>query len=182
MFFLDCCVLRMRLPPGWSPTQPRGKTLTLSYHKEKLENDSSHSWLPGQPGTRHFSRCREGQRRCQGVEGCRKWHPECVLIQKELLFNWMFLSHKTLYSAGEKKWGTDEAKFIEILCRKSIPQIRQSAYSSRWTTQRLSFGDARSDLKVLLFSQPLLNTKTSVGKHCSKASRQRCLGIWEICW
>ncbi|KAF6733687.1 Annexin A3 [Oryzias melastigma] len=33
---------------------------------------------------------------------------------------------KTLYSAGEKKWGTDEAKFIEILCRKSIPQIRQT--------------------------------------------------------
>uniref|UniRef100_A0A3P9IQV7 Annexin n=1 Tax=Oryzias latipes TaxID=8090 RepID=A0A3P9IQV7_ORYLA len=32
---------------------------------------------------------------------------------------------KTLYSAGEKKLGTDEAKFIDILCRKSIPHIRQ---------------------------------------------------------
>uniref|UniRef100_A0A3B3HVY1 Annexin n=1 Tax=Oryzias latipes TaxID=8090 RepID=A0A3B3HVY1_ORYLA len=34
---------------------------------------------------------------------------------------------KTLYSAGEKKLGTDEAKFIDILCRKSIPHIRQTS-------------------------------------------------------
>ncbi|XP_071384193.1 annexin A3-like isoform X1 [Centroberyx affinis] len=33
---------------------------------------------------------------------------------------------KTLYNAGEKKWGTDETKFIDILCHRSIPQLRQT--------------------------------------------------------
>ncbi|XP_075903050.1 annexin A3a isoform X2 [Nelusetta ayraudi] len=33
---------------------------------------------------------------------------------------------KTLYDAGEKKWGTDETKFIDILCQRSIPQLRQT--------------------------------------------------------
>uniref|UniRef100_A0A3Q0SVA6 Annexin n=1 Tax=Amphilophus citrinellus TaxID=61819 RepID=A0A3Q0SVA6_AMPCI len=33
---------------------------------------------------------------------------------------------QALYAAGEKKWGTDEAKFIDILCHRSIPQLRQT--------------------------------------------------------
>ncbi|KAG9480612.1 hypothetical protein GDO78_012202 [Eleutherodactylus coqui] len=31
---------------------------------------------------------------------------------------------KILYNAGEKKWGTDEDKFVEVLCLRSFPQLR----------------------------------------------------------
>uniref|UniRef100_A0A8C3ADH4 Annexin n=1 Tax=Cyclopterus lumpus TaxID=8103 RepID=A0A8C3ADH4_CYCLU len=33
---------------------------------------------------------------------------------------------KALYEAGEKKWGTDEGTFIDVLCHRSIPQLRQT--------------------------------------------------------
>lgn len=33
---------------------------------------------------------------------------------------------KILYEAGEKKWGTDESKFIDVLCHRSVPQLRQT--------------------------------------------------------
>ncbi|XP_026066956.1 annexin A3-like [Carassius auratus] len=33
---------------------------------------------------------------------------------------------KALYQAGEKRLGTDESKFIEILCKRSIPHLRQT--------------------------------------------------------
>ncbi|XP_067262826.1 annexin A3-like [Chanodichthys erythropterus] len=33
---------------------------------------------------------------------------------------------KALYNAGEKKMGTDESKFIEILCKRSFPHLRQT--------------------------------------------------------
>ncbi|XP_023678985.2 annexin A3a [Paramormyrops kingsleyae] len=32
---------------------------------------------------------------------------------------------KVLYEAGEKRWGTDENKFIDILCHRSLAQLRQ---------------------------------------------------------
>uniref|UniRef100_A0A8C3G7N0 Annexin n=1 Tax=Cyclopterus lumpus TaxID=8103 RepID=A0A8C3G7N0_CYCLU len=33
---------------------------------------------------------------------------------------------QALYEAGEKKWGTDEGTFIDVLCHRSIPQLRQT--------------------------------------------------------
>uniref|UniRef100_A0A8C1CHJ4 Annexin n=1 Tax=Cyprinus carpio carpio TaxID=630221 RepID=A0A8C1CHJ4_CYPCA len=33
---------------------------------------------------------------------------------------------KIMYEAGEKNWGTEESKFIDILCHRSVPQLRQT--------------------------------------------------------
>lgn len=66
------------------------------------------------------------------------------LVKQLLLFFYNYATTKTcealtlhghicfqqiLYEAGEKKWGTDEAKFIDILCQRSVPQLRQSGFA-----------------------------------------------------
>ncbi|XP_076125715.1 annexin A3a isoform X2 [Alosa pseudoharengus] len=61
---------------------------------------------------------------------------------------------KALYDAGEKKWGTDEDKFIDILCKRSIPQLRQTlvVYKeiSGKTLQESIEGEMSGNLEELL--------------------------------
>ncbi|MEQ2269318.1 hypothetical protein XENORESO_002952 [Xenotaenia resolanae] len=61
---------------------------------------------------------------------------------------------KTLYNAGEKKWGTDESKFIEILCQRSVPQLRQTLIEykniSGKTLQQSIEGEMCGELEELL--------------------------------
>lgn len=61
---------------------------------------------------------------------------------------------KTLYNAGEKKWGTDESKFIDILCQRSIPQLRQTLVEykniSGKSLQESIEGEMSGDLEELL--------------------------------
>ncbi|KAJ0047399.1 hypothetical protein NL108_002093, partial [Boleophthalmus pectinirostris] len=61
---------------------------------------------------------------------------------------------KALYEAGEKKWGTDEAKFIDILCHRSIPQLRQTLIEykeiSKKTLQESIESEMSGDLEKLL--------------------------------
>lgn len=61
---------------------------------------------------------------------------------------------KALYEAGEKKWGTDEAKFIDILCHRSIPQLRQTLVEykniSKKTLQESIESEMSGDLEKLL--------------------------------
>uniref|UniRef100_A0A8C9XKK3 Annexin n=1 Tax=Sander lucioperca TaxID=283035 RepID=A0A8C9XKK3_SANLU len=61
---------------------------------------------------------------------------------------------KTLYNAGEKKFGTDESKFIEILCQSSIPQLRQTLVEykniSGKTLQQTIEGEMSGKLEELL--------------------------------
>ncbi|XP_063754144.1 annexin A3a isoform X3 [Eleginops maclovinus] len=61
---------------------------------------------------------------------------------------------KTLYDAGEKKWGTDESKFVDILCHRSIPQLRQTLVEykniSGKTLQQSIEGEMSGELEELL--------------------------------
>ncbi|XP_075399664.1 annexin A3 [Tenrec ecaudatus] len=41
-----------------------------------------------------------------------------------------------LYDAGEKRWGTDEEKFIEVLCLRSFPQLKQTFEEYRNISQK----------------------------------------------
>ncbi|XP_045140250.1 annexin A3 isoform X4 [Echinops telfairi] len=41
-----------------------------------------------------------------------------------------------LYDAGEKRWGTDEEKFIEVLCLRSFPQLKQTFDEYRNISQK----------------------------------------------
>lgn len=43
---------------------------------------------------------------------------------KEINKNQAYQDAKSLYEAGEKKWGTDESKFHTILVTRSFPQLR----------------------------------------------------------
>ncbi|XP_017266172.1 annexin A3b [Kryptolebias marmoratus] len=61
---------------------------------------------------------------------------------------------KALYEAGEKKWGTDEKKFIDILCHRSVPQLRQTLVEyknvSKKTLQESIESEMSGDLEKLL--------------------------------
>ncbi|XP_070760352.1 annexin A3a [Enoplosus armatus] len=61
---------------------------------------------------------------------------------------------QTLYEAGEKKWGTDESKFVDILCERSIPQLRQTLVEykniSGKTLQQSIEGEMSGELEALL--------------------------------
>ncbi|XP_049908820.1 annexin A3b [Epinephelus moara] len=61
---------------------------------------------------------------------------------------------KALYEAGENKWGTDEEKFIDILCHRSVPQLRQTLVEyknlSKKTLQESIESEMSGDLEKIL--------------------------------
>ncbi|KAJ7986918.1 hypothetical protein DPEC_G00333370 [Dallia pectoralis] len=61
---------------------------------------------------------------------------------------------KALYEAGENKWGTDESKFVDILCTRSVPQLRQTLVEykalSKKTLQESIEGEMSGNLEDLL--------------------------------
>uniref|UniRef100_A0A3Q3X2B9 Annexin n=1 Tax=Mola mola TaxID=94237 RepID=A0A3Q3X2B9_MOLML len=75
------------------------------------------------------------------AERRRKKTPRCSMTQ-------------ALYNAGEKKWGTDESKFIDILCLRSVAQLRQTLVEykniSGKTLQESIEGEMSGELEELL--------------------------------
>uniref|UniRef100_A0A8C5ALT7 Annexin n=1 Tax=Gadus morhua TaxID=8049 RepID=A0A8C5ALT7_GADMO len=64
------------------------------------------------------------------------------------------VSLQILYEAGEKKWGTDESKFVDILCHSSVPQLRQTMVEyksiSKKSLQESIEGEMSGNLEDLL--------------------------------
>lgn len=98
----------------------------------------------------------------------------------------LVLSTQALYEAGEKKWGTDEDKFIDILCHRSVPQLRQSEYTLPSTTFFLIFYFFYyyyyANALCVMFWQLWLNTRVLARRLCRRALRVRCLETWRSCW
>lgn len=70
-------------------------------------------------------------------------------------------------------------KFIDILCKRSVPQLKQSR--SRRTRTAATPAWVRSDPRSLRTGQRLWNTPALVAKPCRRASRARCRGSWSRC-
>uniref|UniRef100_A0A8C3AE63 Annexin n=1 Tax=Cyclopterus lumpus TaxID=8103 RepID=A0A8C3AE63_CYCLU len=72
---------------------------------------------------------------------------------------------KALYEAGEKKWGTDEGTFIDVLCHRSIPQLRQTLVEykniSKKTLQESIESEMSGSMESLLVA-PLLHDDASI--------------------
>uniref|UniRef100_A0A8C3AEB2 Annexin n=1 Tax=Cyclopterus lumpus TaxID=8103 RepID=A0A8C3AEB2_CYCLU len=51
---------------------------------------------------------------------------KCSYTETQIIVKQLANVHDALYEAGEKKWGTDEGTFIDVLCHRSIPQLRQT--------------------------------------------------------
>uniref|UniRef100_A0A8C1WKM8 Annexin n=1 Tax=Cyprinus carpio TaxID=7962 RepID=A0A8C1WKM8_CYPCA len=71
---------------------------------------------------------------------------------------------KALYQAGEKRLGTDESKFIEILCKRSIPHLRQTILEykniSGKTLQKSIEKEMSGKLEDLLVAHEGMNRST----------------------
>uniref|UniRef100_A0A8D3C543 Annexin n=1 Tax=Scophthalmus maximus TaxID=52904 RepID=A0A8D3C543_SCOMX len=74
---------------------------------------------------------------------------------------------EALYEAGEKKWGTDEQKFIDILCHRSVPQLRQTLVEykniSKKTLQESIESEMSGNLETLL---------VALFTHCTASSSE----------
>ncbi|XP_037548318.1 annexin A3b [Nematolebias whitei] len=84
---------------------------------------------------------------------------------------------KALYEAGEKKWGTDEQKFIDILCHRSIPQLRQTVVEykniSKKTLQESIESEMSGNLEKLLVAvvKCVINTPVYLAERLYKSMK-----------